>query len=125
MRAGVEGGARILEAAGAATVFTTHARWVAYEPSRGERVEALLERADAAGWGPGQYNFSSFHIMGTARMGGRDGTYACNPDGETWEVRDLVVCDGSVFPTAPGVNPMISIEALSHLNARKLAARLS
>ena len=39
-------------------------------------------------------------------------------DGETWDVRNLVVADGSAFPTASGVNPMITIEAIAHLNAR-------
>jgi choline dehydrogenase-like flavoprotein len=66
----------------------------------------------------------SFHIMGSARMGGSPATSACNPHGETWEVRDLYVCDGSSFPTASGVNPQISIQAIAHMNARALAARL-
>jgi choline dehydrogenase-like flavoprotein len=39
-------------------------------------------------------------------------------------VRDLVVCDGSAFPSASGVNPNISIQSLSYLNAARLAARL-
>jgi len=60
-----------------------------------------------------------------ARMGGSASTSACNPLGETWDVRDLVVCDGSAFPTAAGVNPMVSIEAIAHMNARGLAARLA
>ena len=46
---------------------------------------------------------------------------AASPSGETWDVRNLVVADGSAFPTASGVNPMVTIEAIAHLNARKLA----
>jgi long-chain-alcohol oxidase len=66
----------------------------------------------------------SFHIMGSARMGGSPAGSACDPEGQTWEVRDLVVCDGSAFPTSSGVNPMVSIEAVAHMNASRLAARL-
>jgi choline dehydrogenase-like flavoprotein len=32
--------------------------------------------------------------------------------------------DGASFPSASGVNPMITIEAIAHLNARRLAAEL-
>jgi choline dehydrogenase-like flavoprotein len=39
-------------------------------------------------------------------------------------VRNLVVCDGSAFPSASGVNPNCSIQALAHLNATRLAERL-
>ena len=81
--------------------------------------------ADAAGYGAGQCSFASFHIIGSARMGGSPATSACNPQGETWDVRDLVVCDASCFPSASGVNPMISIESIAHMNARALAGRLT
>jgi long-chain-alcohol oxidase len=125
VRVGVDGAAQILEAAGARRIFSSHARWVAYDPGvRGSR-EAFMAEADACGYGPGRCAFNSFHIMGSARMGGSAATSACNPRGETWEVRDLVVCDGSAFPTASGVNPMVSIEAIAHMNARGLAARLA
>jgi choline dehydrogenase-like flavoprotein len=40
-------------------------------------------------------------------------------------VRDLYVFDGSAFPTASGVNPQISIQAVAHMGARGLAARLT
>jgi len=36
----------------------------------------------------------------------------------------LYVMDGSSFPSASGVNPMITIEAIAHLNASRLAAEL-
>jgi hypothetical protein len=44
---------------------------------------------------------------------------------ETWDVRNLYICDGSAFPTATGVNPMITIEAIVHMNTSALAERLA
>ncbi len=124
VRTGIDGGAQILEAAGARRIVSAHSRSVSYEPGRGSRGE-FMRAADACGYGAGRCVFYSFHIMGSARMGGSPSTSACGPDGETWEARNLVVCDGSTFPTASGVNPMITIEAIAHLNALALAARLT
>jgi choline dehydrogenase-like flavoprotein len=100
VRAGVDGAARIMEAAGAKRVASAHTRLVAYEPGRRGNREEFLRDADSCGWGAGRCVFLSAHIMCTARMGGTRATSACNPEGETWEVRDLYVCDGSTFPTA-------------------------
>ncbi len=80
--------------------------------------------ADAAGYGSGQVALNSFHIMGSARMGGSPDSSACDPTGQTWEVRNLYVLDGSSFPTPTGVNPQISIQAIAHMSARELAAKL-
>jgi choline dehydrogenase-like flavoprotein len=124
VRAGIDGAAQILEAAGAERIYSSHARWVAYEPGRRGGREQFMRDADAAGYGAGRCTFNSFHIMGSARMGGSAAISACNPRGETWDVRDLVVCDGSAFPSASGVNPMISIESIAHMNASALAERL-
>ena len=125
VRTGIDGGAQILEAAGARRIFSSHSRLVGYEPGANGGRERFARDADACGYEPGRCTFFSFHIMGTARMGGSPATSACNPDGETWDVRDLVVCDASAFPTASGVNPMVSIEAIAHMNATRLAARLA
>jgi choline dehydrogenase-like flavoprotein len=124
MRRGLDGGAQILEAAGARRIFTSHSKLVSYDPGRSGSREQLMRDADACGYESGRCTFFSFHIMGSARMGGARATSACNPDGETWDVRDLVVCDASAFPSASGVNPMISIEAIAHMNATRLAGRL-
>ena len=124
VRTGLDGAARIHEAAGAKRIYSSHVKWVAYDPGvRGSRG-SFIAAADTAGFGTGQIPFGSFHIMGSARMGGSPATSACRPDGETWDVRNLVVCDASCFPSASGVNPMISIESIAHMNARSLAARL-
>lgn len=124
VRTGLDGAAQILEAAGARRIISAHSRFIAYEPERGSR-ERFMHDTDACGYGPGRCLFYSFHLMGSARMGGSRASSACGPEGETWEARNLVVCDGSTFPTASGVNPMITIEAIAHLNASALAARLA
>jgi len=125
MRAGIDGAAQLLEAAGARRIFSSHARWVCYDPGRFGSRERFMADADAAGYGPGEIALNSFHIMGSARMGGSPSMSACDPTAQTWDVRDLYVFDGSTFPTASGVNPQISIQAIAHLGARGLAARLT
>jgi long-chain-alcohol oxidase len=125
VRTGIDGAAQILEAAGARRIFSSQSRWVSYDPGSSGSREQFMGAADAVGYGPGQIVLGSFHIMGSARLGGSPATSACDPTGQTWDVRDLYVMDGSSFPTASGVNPQISIQAIAHMNARGLAARLT
>ncbi len=124
VRTGIDGAAQILETAGARLIFSSHAKSVSYAPgTSGSRGQFMFD-ADSAGYGTGQLALGSFHIMGSARMGGSPAVSVCDPTGQTWEVRDLYVLDGSTFPTASGVNPQISIQAIAHMSARGLAARL-
>jgi hypothetical protein len=120
---GFEGAAKIAEAAGATQVYTTHYKTVGYTPGK-QSIESFMVDVRKAGAAPASIALAALHIMGSARMGGSPEVSAVNPDGETWEVKNLVVADGSCFPTASGVNPMISIEAISYMNAQRLAARL-
>jgi long-chain-alcohol oxidase len=124
VRIGLDGAARIFEAAGAREIFSSHAQWTAYTPVAAHRA-AFLAAADAAGYGPGRCTFYSFHLMGSARSGASPSASVTGPTGETWSTRGLYVMDGSSFPSASGVNPMITIEATAHLNARRLAAELT
>jgi choline dehydrogenase-like flavoprotein len=124
LREGFVGAARVLEAAGAELIFSPHAKWCAYEPGRRGSLASFVREMDSAGWSAAQVSLFSFHIMGSARMGRTPRTSATNPDGETWEVRNLYVMDGAAFPSASGVNPMISIEAIAHRQASRLAGRL-
>src|SRR5271165_5837120 len=123
LREGFIGAARILEAAGARLIYSPHAKFCSYQPGIHGSLDSFTREMDAAGWGSSQVALFSFHIMGTARLGGSPAISATNPDGECWEMRNLYVMDGASFPSASGVNPMISIEAIAHRNARTLAAR--
>jgi long-chain-alcohol oxidase len=125
LRIGVEGMARILEAAGARRIILGHAQLVEYEPGTRGTLEDYMRAADAAGYGPARLSLFSFHQMGSARMGGSANDSACDPEGQVWGVRNAVVCDASTFPTASGVNPMVTIQAIACMNASALAERLS
>ncbi|WP_045297845.1 GMC family oxidoreductase N-terminal domain-containing protein [Microbacterium trichothecenolyticum] len=124
VQAGVAGAARILEAAGALRMFSGHQAGIEWTRAGGEPLDAFIARCAAAGYGPGRCSMAALHIMGSARMGGSASTSAVDPDGATWEVPNLVVADASTFPTASGVNPMISIEAIAYMTATRLAGRL-
>jgi choline dehydrogenase-like flavoprotein len=53
------------------------------------------------------------HILGTCRMGSDPDISVVDRDGRSWDVRNLWICDGSLFPTAGGVNPSLTIQALA------------
>jgi long-chain-alcohol oxidase len=124
LQQGFAGAARILEAAGARRIYSPHAKFCFYEPGERGSVETFARDMDRAGWRSGELALFSFHIMGTARMGASAKESATNPEGESWDARNLMVLDGASFPSASGVNPMISIEAIAHRNAKALATRL-
>ncbi|MFF5077529.1 GMC family oxidoreductase N-terminal domain-containing protein [Actinoplanes sp. NPDC000266] len=123
MRAGIEGATRIVEAAGAHTIFSGHQRGNPWQ--RGQTpIDDFIEATRTLGTAPGQIAMAALHIMGSARMGASPSTSAANPDGATWEIPNLIIADASAFPSSSGVNPMISVEAIAHMNAGRLAATL-
>src|SRR6185437_241470 len=78
-----------------------------------------LEAAGAVGIGVVRARANG-HFMGTARMGDDPATSVCDRWGFTHRVRNLGVIDGSVFPTASGINPTTTICALALRTAEHL-----
>lgn len=113
---GLAGAARIAIAAGAREVTTLHAEPLtlrAEDATPGGLdafASALLERARSGA----PLQLFSAHQMGTARMGAAPGDGAIDPQGRVYGVDGLLVTDASAFPGASGVNPMLTIMALSH-----------
>jgi choline dehydrogenase-like flavoprotein len=55
-------------------------------------------------------------------MGNDPETSVIKPDHETHAIKGLFVADGSAFPSASGVNPMITIMSMAHRASRFIAA---
>jgi choline dehydrogenase-like flavoprotein len=62
------------------------------------------------------------HILGTCRMGADPDTSVTDADGRCWDIRNLWICDGSLFPTCGGVNPSLTIQALACRTGDRIAA---
>jgi choline dehydrogenase-like flavoprotein len=116
--------ARVLEAAGAKTIHSPHTRPISYAPGATGAHERWADDTRRAGYRGGRVAFGSWHQMGSCRMGITPATSATNADNQTHEVGGLFVTDGSAFPTASGVNPMLSIYAIAHRAAGRIAAHL-
>lgn len=63
------------------------------------------------------------HPMSTNRMSARREDGVTKPDGETWDVQNLVVADASVFPTSLGVNPQITVMTCASVIAKQQLAK--
>jgi choline dehydrogenase-like flavoprotein len=66
----------------------------------------------------------SWHLMGTARMGTDKATSVVNKDCQTHDVPNLFIVDGSAFVTSGGLNPSLTMQALSFMAADRVKAAL-
>jgi choline dehydrogenase-like flavoprotein len=62
------------------------------------------------------------HIMGTARMGDDPSSSVVDPWGRVHDLDNVYLADGSVFVSAGGFNPTLTIMALSLRMARHLVS---
>lgn len=60
------------------------------------------------------------HLFGTARMGSDPEHSVVNADCRSWDIPNLWICDGSVFPTCGGVNPSLTITSLALRTADRI-----
>lgn len=107
-------------AAGARELHSLHTRGIRVrrdEPDAPRRFADALRRE---GIRPNALALFSAHLMGSVPMGADSRRAAVDPSGRLYGVRNLYVADGSLFPSAPAVNPMITIMAM----AMRVAGRL-
>src|SRR5207253_8824391 len=87
----------------------------------GDDLAAYTREVERRGIVPNRVAVFSAHQMSTARMGGRRDAVDY-PEGRVSGVRRLYVADASRFPSASGVNPMLTVMALARRNAVRILA---
>jgi choline dehydrogenase-like flavoprotein len=107
-------------AAGATTVVPAHELARPYGSWREAResIAALPMRPLAT-------RMVSAHVMGGCPMARDERQGVVRPDGVHWQVANLSLHDGSIFPTSIGANPQLSIYGIVNRLSTGLAKRLS
>ncbi len=133
LRRGLVELARLGRAAGAEELVAlgTPAAWFGRDRSMRQAdvqaFDAFLDRLATFDFAPNRGLVFSAHQMGTARMGSQPADHACDERGRVWTdngrlIRGLYVADASLFPTAIGVNPMITVMLLARRVSRTVLA---
>ena len=118
LKRGIDVLCRVFFAAGAKRVLTpAHGFELLHHPDDLARLHQLDLR-------PSQFDLTAYHPLGTARMGVSPATSVVNPDLAAHDLPGLYICDGSVIPTSPAVNPQLTIMAVVSRAAQRLAERL-
>ena len=112
--------AEIQFAAGAREVTPTHQLAVPYRSWAEARtaIQALPMK-------PHLTRVVSAHVMGGCGMAGTPELGVVRPDGRHWQLTNMSVLDGSIFPTSIGANPQLSVYGLVNKLATQLARELS
>lgn len=69
-------------------------------------------------------DLTAYHPLGTCRMGPDASRSVIGPTQEAWDVPGLFVCDGAAVPGPLGVNPQLTIMALSERAAAFVERRV-
>jgi choline dehydrogenase-like flavoprotein len=113
--------ARLHRAAGAQEIVTFFQRptlrW-----REGEDFDAFLAQIERRSLAANDVAVFTAHQMGSCRMGSDPAQSVADGRGQLHDTRGVWIGDGSAFPTAPGVNPMISIMSLAHRTAANMLA---
>ncbi len=112
--------AEIQFAAGARTVYPAHEMGAHYA-SWAEAQKAI----EALPMKPLLTKIGSAHVMGGCGLAAKESQGVTRPDGVHWQVDNLSIHDGSLFPTSVGANPQLSIYGVVNRLAQGLAQRLT
>lgn len=103
---------------GATRVITSH-----LSKSILKSAEEIPDLTEAIRGDPGSLLLGSAHPQGGNRMGADPRSSVVDPNGRVHGFSNLFVCDASVFPTAVGVNPQLTVAALATIISDRINRR--
>jgi choline dehydrogenase-like flavoprotein len=118
MHQGMVGACEVLLAAGARQLYPSIHGWT-HLKSPGDFAAFRKAKLRAS-----QLLLTSYHPLGTCKMGRDPHTSVVDLHHETHDVPGLFIVDGSTVPTAPSVNPQITIMAMATRATELIAQRL-
>ena len=112
--------AEIQFAAGAKSVYPAHEMGAQYDSwtDAKKAIENLPMQ-------PLLTKIGSAHVMGGCGLSAQENLGVTRPDGVHWQIENLSVHDGSLFPTSIGTNPQLSIYGMVNRLTQALAKRLT
>ncbi|KAG6608020.1 Long-chain-alcohol oxidase FAO4A, partial [Cucurbita argyrosperma subsp. sororia] len=126
LQKGLEKALKILAAAGAEEIGTHHnkGRSINVKKVSYREYEKFVKEESSRALKDLKTPICSAHQMGSCRMGIGARDSVVDQRGETWEVEGLFIADSSVFPTALGVNPMVTVQAIAYCTAQSVLETL-
>ena len=117
---GVENLVRANYSAGAEEIMVAASPTMHWKKSSNQNIEDFIEKIRAIKNEPFRMLLGSAHQMGTARINPDPNQGVVDLNGKVHGLDNVYIVDASTFPRCSGVNPMISIQSMSHFLTSKI-----
>ena len=112
------------EAAGAKKIVVSSSPNLLWSRDSNISFNKFIEKINNISYKPYNLAIGSAHQMGSARIGVDKETGVCDENGKVHGLENVYIMDSSTFPRCSGVNPMVSIESISHYLSTKFINQL-
>jgi len=117
---GLENLVRANYSAGAEEIMVAASPTMHWKKSSNVNIEDFINKIRAIKNEPFRILLGSAHQMGTARINPNPEHGVVGLDGKVHGLENVYIVDASTFPRCSGVNPMISIQSMSHFLMSKI-----
>ena len=117
---GLENLVRANYSAGAEEIMVAASPTMHWKKSSNQSIEEFISKVRKIKNEPFRILLGSAHQMGTARINPDPNNGVVGLDGKVHGLDNVYIVDASTFPRCSGVNPMISIQSMSHFLISKI-----